>query len=118
MKYLLALLVFTISLLACTGDCLTCHPKLVPTIETDLRHKPMLGCIKCHSAEPTSMAECGDDCFGCHPMEKINKANVREHDVIQTCVNCHVDANKELFDLSNSFNQSRKESTLKEFLTK
>ena len=116
MKYLIALTFFTFSLLACTGDCLTCHPKLVPTIDTDLRHKPMLGCIKCHSAEPNSMAECGDDCFGCHPISKINAANVSEHDIIQTCVDCHVNADAELFDISNNFNQSSKKS-LKDFLT-
>lgn len=118
MKYLLTLFIFSFSLLACTGDCLTCHPKLVPTIETDLRHKPMLTCIKCHSAEPNTMAQCGDDCFGCHSMEKIDKADIREHDIIQTCVDCHVDANQELFDLSNSSDQSRKEPLLKDFLMK
>lgn len=117
MKYILIVLFFTSSLFACTGDCLTCHPKLLPTINEDWRHKPMLGCIKCHSAEPNTMAECGDDCFACHPMSKINAANVREHDVIQTCVDCHVKANEILFDTSNSFNQSTSES-LKDFLNK
>jgi hypothetical protein len=77
----------------------------------------MLGCIKCHSAEPNSMAECGDDCFSCHPMAKINKANVREHDVIQSCVDCHVGANEKIFDNSIKYDQSQSES-LKDFLTK
>ncbi|EHP30419.1 hypothetical protein SMGD1_1896 [Sulfurimonas gotlandica GD1] len=117
MKYITLILLFTYLLLACTGDCLTCHPKLVPTINEDLRHKPMLGCIKCHSAEPNSMAECGDDCFSCHPMAKINKANVREHDVIQSCVDCHVGANEKIFDNSIKYDQSQSES-LKDFLTK
>ncbi len=117
MRYLLVVTFFTLSLFACTGDCLTCHPKLVPTINEDLRHKPMLTCIKCHSAEPNSMAECGDDCFSCHPMSKINAANVREHDVIQSCVDCHVKANEMLFDTSNSFDQSSSGS-LREFLNK
>jgi hypothetical protein len=117
MKHLILLTLFTLSLFACTGDCLTCHPKLVPTINTDLRHKPMLTCINCHSADPNSMAECGDDCFSCHPMEKINKANVREHDVIQACRDCHVGEKEKLFDISKSLDQSHPD-TLKGFLIK
>ena len=115
MKYLYLLLIFSYSLLACTGDCLTCHPKLVPTINTDLRHKPMLTCINCHSAEPNKMAECGADCFSCHPMTKINEAKVKEHDVIQKCRDCHVGIDEKVFDTSKSFNQSHDES-LKDFL--
>lgn len=115
MKYIFILTIFITTMLACTGDCLTCHPKLVPTIDTDLRHKPMLGCIECHSAEPNSMAECGDDCFSCHPMAKINAANVAQHDVIQTCVDCHVNADKALLDISNTYDQSQTAS-LKSFL--
>lgn len=115
MKYLFTLLLFTFTLLACTGDCLTCHPKLIPTINEDLRHKPMLTCINCHSANPDSMAECGDDCFSCHSITKINAVNVREHDVIQECRDCHVGADEKLFDTSNTFDQSNSE-TLKDFL--
>ena len=115
MKYFIFLLLFTYTLVACTGDCLTCHPKLLPTINEDLRHKPMLTCINCHSAEPNAMAECGDDCFACHPMSKINKANVREHDVIQKCRDCHVGETEKLFDITNSFDQSHIES-LKDFI--
>ena len=115
MKYILLLFIFTYSLFGCTGDCMTCHPKLIPTINEDLRHKPMLTCIKCHSSEPNTMAECGDDCFACHPMSKINKPNVREHDVIQKCRDCHVGEKEKLFDISNSFDQSHSNS-LKDFL--
>ena len=117
MKHLFLVAIFSFSLFACTGDCMTCHPALVPTIDEDVRHKPMLTCINCHSAEPNTMAECGDDCFACHPMSKINAANVREHDVIQGCIDCHVKASEMLFDTSKSFNQSSPE-TLKDFLTK
>lgn len=117
MKYITLLILFTVSILACTGDCLTCHPNLVPTINEDLRHKPMLTCINCHSAEPNAMAECGDDCFSCHPIAKINAANVREHDIIKSCRDCHVGKKEKLFDISNSFNQSHVE-TLQDFLAK
>jgi formate-dependent nitrite reductase cytochrome c552 subunit len=117
MKHILILIFLTISALACTGDCMTCHPKLVPTINEDLRHKPMLTCINCHSAKASSMAECGDKCFSCHPIAKIKKANVREHDIIQTCVDCHVGANDKLFDIFKPLNQSYG-NTLKDFLDK
>ena len=115
MKYIFLLITFTFSLIACTGDCLTCHPKLIPTINEDLRHKPMLTCVNCHIVNPDSMAQCGSDCFTCHSMTKINAVNVREHDVIQGCRDCHVGADEKLFDTSNSFDQSSSE-TLKEFL--
>ncbi|RUM63948.1 MAG: hypothetical protein DSZ03_04785 [Sulfurimonas sp.] len=116
MKVLYALLFIIGSLLACTGDCLTCHPALVPTINEDLRHKPMLTCINCHSANPSSMAECGSDCFGCHSMEKINKPNIREHDVIQECRDCHMKMKQELLDLVPSSDQSTAQPPLKDFL--
>lgn len=99
----------------CTGDCLTCHPKLVPTIHEDKRHSPMLTCINCHSADPNSMAECGSDCFSCHPMSKIYATKVAEHDVIQACRDCHVGANEKLLDIATPFDQSQNES-LKDFL--
>lgn len=115
MKLLFILLAFGTFLMACTGDCLSCHPKLIPTIEQDLRHKPMLTCINCHSANPESMAECGSDCFSCHPMAKIYAAQVPEHDVIQACRDCHVGAVEKLFDTSATFNQTKEES-LKDYL--
>jgi hypothetical protein len=96
---------------------MTCHPKLVPTINEDLRHKPMLTCINCHSADPNKMADCGADCFACHPMAKINAADVREHDVIQECRDCHVGVKEKLFDISTTFDQSHAES-LKDYLIK
>lgn len=115
MKLLFLFIAFVNLLLACTGDCLSCHPKLIATIEQDLRHKPMLTCINCHSANPDSMAECGSDCFGCHPMAKIYATKIPEHDVIQSCRDCHVGAIEKLFDTSKTFDQSKDES-LKEFL--
>ena len=117
MKPLIIILFTVLGAFACTGDCLTCHPNLVPTINEDLRHKPMLTCINCHSADPNSMAECGSDCFACHPMEKINNANVREHDVIQKCRDCHVGLTEELMNVPMPTGQSHQEP-LKEFLLK
>ena len=90
MKILLLILLLATLSFGCTGDCMTCHPALLKTIETDMRHKPMLTCIKCHSANPAKMADCGSDCFACHPVEKIEKANIAEHKVIRECRDCHM----------------------------
>ena len=112
-KITLIFLLLTFKLLACTGDCLTCHPALIPTIQTDERHKPMLGCINCHSADPNSMAECGSDCFSCHTKEKIDKPHVREHDVIESCRQCHMKMKRESFEAPPS---QSKDPLLKDLL--
>ncbi len=110
-KFVVIMLMLTAGLLACTGDCMTCHPNLVPTIEEDTRHKPMLTCITCHSANPNAMADCGSDCFACHPVTKINGLGIKEHDVIQGCRDCHVKMKEELFGIP-----SKGQSTLKDSL--
>jgi hypothetical protein len=115
MKKLIVLLTCFIPLFACTGDCLTCHPNLLPTIEEDTRHKPMLGCIECHSADPNSMAECGSDCFSCHPVEKIEKVPVQAHSVIRGCRDCHMQIKEAFCYPEPETGQSRPEP-LKEFL--
>lgn len=117
MKLILIITTFVITLFACTGDCMTCHPSLSENIEKDLRHKPMLGCIKCHKADPESMSECGSDCYACHSIEKLNKPNVREHDVIIECRDCHMKMNEEILNLKGIKTQSIQEP-LKEFLFK
>lgn len=117
MKHLITLLILTYTLFACNGDCMSCHPKLMDGIDTDERHKPMLGCIKCHSPNPEKMAQCGNDCFACHSMVKIYEADVDEHDVIQGCRDCHVGQVEKMFDMTKSFNQSKGDS-LKDFLVK
>jgi hypothetical protein len=97
--------VFSI-LFACTGDCMSCHQKLLPTIQQDKRHTPMMGCIECHSADPNSMAECGSDCFACHPVEKIEKAGVPAHNVIRGCRDCHVKMKEQFSDIAIPKDQS------------
>lgn len=116
MKFLTALVFIAGNLLfACSGDCLTCHPALLPAINSDDRHKPMLTCIECHSADPDSMAECGSDCFSCHSVEKIEKVNVKEHRVIRECRDCHLQLKKELFSVHPGGGQSHGKF-LKEYL--
>ena len=115
MKYLLIILIFNLSLLACAGDCMRCHPKLLATIDEDERHKPMLGCIKCHKPNPKSEGACGDKCFSCHSKADIDDANVAEHDIIEECRDCHVGEIQKVFDTSLSTDQSHSES-MKDFL--
>ena len=79
---------------ACSGDCLSCHPKLQDTIMTDERHKPMLTCIGCHKEESTGISECGKDCFACHSVERIDNS-IKEHEVISKCRDCHTHLNDE-----------------------
>jgi len=117
MKYLVTIILFSLSLLACTGDCMSCHPKLVSNIDKDQRHKPMLTCIKCHPADPSSTAECGDECFSCHKASEIYKTKIKEHQVIQSCIDCHEADNDKIFNPLNSFDQSNKES-LEDFLVR
>ncbi|OQX60513.1 MAG: hypothetical protein B5M52_00055 [Helicobacteraceae bacterium 4484_230] len=105
---------FAVRLFACTGDCLTCHPKLIDTIESDERHKPMLTCITCHKADTDSMSECGDDCFACHSIEKIEEPNIKEHMVIRGCRDCHMELKKEMFETPPEGQSVEK--PLKEFL--
>ena len=114
-KIVFTLLFLSISLFACTGDCLTCHPALEKEIQTDLRHKPMLTCINCHSADPSAMADCGSDCFACHPMEKIDNG-VKEHQVIPGCKACHTKMKQEMLDITSSHDQSHLQEPLREFL--
>ena len=90
MKTILLLFFFFSVSLGCTGDCMTCHPKLLKTIDTDMRHKSMLTCIKCHSPNPAKMADCGSDCFACHKVEKIEGKGIEEHKVIRECRDCHM----------------------------
>jgi hypothetical protein len=107
--YKIALIIcsgFFYTLLACTGDCMTCHPKLLPTINEDPRHKPMLTCIKCHSAKPNAMAECGSECFSCHSVDKIEKVNVPEHKVIRGCRDCHVKLKEMVSNIAKPTDQS------------
>ena len=113
MKIIILLLLASISLMACTGDCLTCHPKLIPTINSDIRHKSMLTCIKCHSADPAKMGDCGSDCFACHSIEKIEKPNIIEHKVIRECRDCHMKLKSELFSAPP---QQSHEQPLRDFL--
>ncbi len=89
MRHFVIALTFVAFSWACSGDCLSCHPKLQATILGDPRHEPMLGCINCHREETSGVDACGKDCFTCHPADKISQTIV-EHRVIPQCRECHL----------------------------
>lgn len=111
MRILLLLLLFISYLFSCSGDCLSCHPKLAKNILMDERHKPMLTCIACHKNEESGISECGKDCFACHDVKKIDNS-VEEHQVIEGCRNCHMN----LPDTLDSAPESSTDTTVQEML--
>ena len=115
-KIIVILLTMYISLSACTGDCMSCHPALEKTILTDKRHSPMLTCIYCHKENSESMAECGPDCFVCHTKEKIDRPNVREHDAIEDCRICHMKLKREKNQALSAPETESKQAPLRDFL--
>ncbi len=96
------------SLFACSGDCVSCHPVLKTSIEKP-EHKILKSCIKCHTTLPEGMSSCGGDCFQCHSQNKLIKSNsVPQHRQLEACKKCHI--NKEdlfkTFDNQNINNSS------------
>ena len=115
MRIFLVIAVFLQLSWACSGDCLSCHPKLKATILTDKRHSPMLTCIACHKEETSGQSACGNDCFSCHPIDKIDPS-VKEHKVINDCRNCHMKMPKQLQKQLKKPQQRSKETSLEDLL--
>ena len=86
MKIAIFLSIFISSLFSCTGDCFSCHPKLLENIDNN--HKPMLLCKNCH-LDTGSASQCGADCFQCHTEESISR-DILEHRAIDDCRECHL----------------------------
>ncbi|AZV46332.1 hypothetical protein C3L23_03295 [Nautilia sp. PV-1] len=87
----------TVSLYACSSDCLECHPKLKQleynkTNKYYKEHHFLITCTKCHKNHPSKgMDECGADCFDCHSRKKLINTPVPEHQKLSTCTKCHKD---------------------------
>lgn len=85
------------ALIACTGDCASCHFNID---FKDSRHSVMLNCKVCHTDEKlkdTPMGNfCGQDCFECHDIRKINAMPIQEHLALNTCISCHKKIDKKL----------------------
>ncbi len=91
MKYISVLLLFCAFLLACSGDCASCHQNID---FNDKEHNIMLNCKICHTDEKLSQIQmqsgCGKDCFACHNVQKINRTKNKEHDALNNCISCHI----------------------------
>ena len=104
MKSTLLLIIFSIYVFACSGDCMSCHPVLKESIKKP-HHQILTSCIKCHTSVPEGMSECGGDCFQCHSQNKLIKSDRKEHQNLGTCKECHI--NKEdLFKSTPSLNNN------------
>ncbi len=80
------------NLIACSGSCLKCHPKL--NFEKPKQHKIIKSCINCHGSgcgensllnDKSAETSCGSDCFDCH--NSLPQDN--NHEKIAECVQCH-----------------------------
>ncbi|MDR2905357.1 MAG: hypothetical protein LBU73_05350 [Helicobacteraceae bacterium] len=87
MKRILIFLTLFSAALACSGDCLSCHPKLSGEIGRDLDHKTLSACVLCHKDVENPKAECGGNCLSCHV--KVGK-ETREHGALEGCKICHI----------------------------
>ncbi|MDE6886987.1 MAG: hypothetical protein K2P17_08145 [Helicobacteraceae bacterium] len=89
-KIFFILTLFYSIILACSGDCTSCHSNVN---YKDNDHKIMLNCKTCHTDEKLARVQmqssCGQDCFACHNIENINKIKNKEHLALNSCINCH-----------------------------
>jgi hypothetical protein len=93
---------FNMSLNACEGDCVVCHPKLVKEDgKLDKDHAILVTCKTCHTQEEMEKIDmgsgCGQDCWDCHDIKKVTASNVAEHKGLQKCIDCHVTIDKSMF---------------------
>ena len=98
----IGLSVFNMSLNACEGDCVVCHPKLVKEDgKLDKDHEVLVTCKTCHTQEEMEKIDmgsgCGQDCWDCHDIKKVTASNVAEHRGLQKCIDCHVTIDKGMF---------------------
>jgi len=97
-------LFFSVHLIACSSNCLQCHPKLKPLEQNPSNkyykeHHFLISCTKCHpNHNEKSMDKCGADCFECHNRNKIVNTPIPEHQKLSTCTKCHYQANELLPD--------------------
>jgi len=113
------------NVIACSGECVACHPGLIKKNgKMDKDHEILDRCKKCHIdgtkieiidknvseinasnirivkvegniTASTSHTECGDDCWECHDIRKVSLINIAEHKVLEKCIACHVKIDKD-----------------------
>ncbi len=96
------LFISNISLSACEGDCVMCHPKLIKKDgKMDKDHAILVTCKTCHTQEEMEKIDmgsgCGQDCWDCHDIKKVTASKVKEHNNLQKCIDCHVTLDKNMF---------------------
>lgn len=109
----------SISLFACDGDCMKCHPNLLKNNKLDANHKILAKCIECHKTSSDDLqrmgALCGQDCWDCHSIKKVKKIVNPSHMALDSCINCHEKLDKKPFDCLDEFS-SKKEQNSSNFL--
>ncbi len=104
-KILLAIVILfisNISVSACEGDCVMCHPKLIKENgKMDKDHAVLVSCKVCHTQEKMEKIDmgsgCGQDCWDCHDIKKVTASKVKQHNGLQKCIDCHVTLDKNMF---------------------
>ena len=104
-KILLAIVILfisNISVSACEGDCVMCHPKLIKENgKMDKDHAILVSCKVCHTQEKMEKIDmgsgCGQDCWDCHDIKKVTASKVKQHNGLQKCIDCHVTLDKNMF---------------------
>ncbi len=104
-KILLAIIILfisNISVSACEGDCVMCHPKLIKENgKMDKDHAILVSCKVCHTQEKMEKIDmgsgCGQDCWDCHDIKKVTASKVKQHNGLQKCIDCHVTLDKNMF---------------------
>ena len=96
------LFISNISLSACEGDCVMCHPKLIKKDgKMDKDHAILVTCKTCHTQEEMEKIDmgsgCGQDCWDCHDIKKVTASKVKQHNNLQKCIDCHVTLDKNMF---------------------
>ena len=103
MRYIVFILFLINFLLACSGDCRSCHLSLD---YKDSTHSIMLNCKTCHTDEKLSRVQmqdsCGQDCFACHSVKKINSIQNAEHLALNECISCHTSLKNTLREKLNN----------------
>ncbi len=101
MRILLVIIFLNISLFACEGDCMACHPGLLKDGKLDKKHQVLKTCVTCHTKEQMSKIDmgggCGQDCWECHDVKKVAASGIKEHAGLEQCITCHVKLKKEGF---------------------
>jgi len=93
MKILFIIILTSVVLFGCDGDCIKCHSKLLKNGKLDERHQILNECKKCHKVTSEDLQKmgslCGQDCWNCHNIKKVSRIEIKEHLILTQCIKCH-----------------------------